>query len=164
MSMAKLTGDGMPKDVPGALAELDGMCGRGEPSACAQLISLYAKGLGTDVPPDPSRVRATAEKGCKAHDTQSCHVRSLLETQDNSETSVALGHGQLEASCNAGALRDCGFLGERVLGGQGVPADRAKGLALLDRACKGGVARSCQKVAEAGGREGTRRKPPRGEL
>jgi len=72
-------------------------------------------------------------------------------SRDNSETTVAQSNAQLETRCDAGVLRDCGFLGERVLAGQGTTADRARGLALLDRACKGGVARACQKLAEAGG-------------
>jgi serine/threonine protein kinase/TPR repeat protein len=150
LSMAKLTGEGVPKDVPGGIAELDGMCGKGEPSACAQLLSLFSRGLGTDVQADPARVRATAEKGCKAHDAQSCKVKSLLETQDHGETNIAMNNGQLEASCTAGSMTNCGFLGERVLAGQGVPADRARGIGLLDKACKGGATRACQKLAEAG--------------
>ncbi len=81
VSMPRLTGDGAPKDVQGALGELDGMCARGEPSACAELIGLFSRGLGADVPRDPARVRVYAEKGCKAHDAQSCRVQSLLETK-----------------------------------------------------------------------------------
>jgi TPR repeat protein len=149
MAMAKLTGEGVPKDVQGALGELDGMCARGERSACAELFGLFTGGLGADVPPDPARVRFYAEKGCKAHDEQSCRLRALLASQDTSETTVAQSNAQVETSCNAGVLPDCGFLGERMLAGQGMTADRARGLALLDRACKGGVARACHKLAEA---------------
>jgi serine/threonine-protein kinase len=151
LSVSKLTGAGVTKDVPGALGELDGLCAKGEPTACAYLIGTFAKGLGTDVPRDPARARVVAAKGCKAHDGQSCRAQGTLEAMDNSETTAAQTNGQLEASCNAGVLRDCGFLGERVLAGNGMTADRPRGLGLLDRACKGGVARACQKMAEAGG-------------
>jgi hypothetical protein len=65
---------------------------------------------------------------------------------------VVQSNAQIETSYNAGVLRDCAFLGERVLAGQGMTADRAKGLALLDRACGGGVARAWQKLAAAAGR------------
>ena len=144
---AKLTGEAVPKDVQGGLSELDGLCARGEGSACADLMSLFSKGLGTDVAPDPARVRATAQKGCKAHDEGSCHVQALLEQQDHLGTTTAQTVAPLDATCKAGVLRDCGSLGEALL-----PTDRARALELLDRACKGGVAQSCQKLTEAGGR------------
>jgi TPR repeat protein len=149
VSTAKLTGDGVPKDVRGAIGELDGACTRGEASACKQLVTVYSKGLGDDVPRDEQRYRDYLDKACKAHDAWSCRLRDMVRKNDNFETNVALSSGQLETSCNAGVLGDCGFLGERALGGQGMPMDRARGLALLDRACKGGVARACQKLAAA---------------
>jgi serine/threonine protein kinase/TPR repeat protein len=149
VSTAKLTGDGVPKDVRGAIGELDSACTRGEASACKQLVTVYSKGLGDEVPRDDARYRDYLDKACKAHDVRSCQLRGLVQKNDSFETNVALSTGQLETSCNAGVLGDCGFLGERAVAGQGMPADRARGIALLDRACKGGVARACQKLAEA---------------
>ena len=126
------------------------MCARGEPSACAELIGLFSRGLGADIPRDPVRARLYAEKGCKAHDAQSCQAQSLFATIDTGETGIAQSNAQFEARCNAGVLLDCGYLGERLLAGKMITADRARGLALLDKACKGGVARACQKLADAG--------------
>ena len=118
--------------------------------ACAELIGLFSRGLGADVPRDPVRARVYAEKGCKAHDAQSCQAQSLFATIDTGETGIAQSNAQFEARCNAGVLLDCGYLGERLLAGKMITADRARGLALLDKACKGGVTRACQKLADAG--------------
>jgi serine/threonine protein kinase/TPR repeat protein len=150
MSLAKITGEGTTKDVPGGIGELDASCGRGEPSACSTLVTLFLRGQGTDVAADPARARAVADKGCKAHDAQSCKSQSQLATVDNGEANIALNNGQLETGCNAGVLANCSALGDRVYSGQGVPADRVKAVALWDKACKGGVQTGFQKVAGAG--------------
>jgi len=148
-SMAKLTGDGVAKDVHAGMDELDGACAKGEPSACKQLVSVYSGGIDVGVARDDTRARAYLDLACKAHDARSCALQSRVQKNDNTETSIAMSTGQLETSCSAGVLADCGFLGERALAGQGMPVDRPRGIALLDRSCKGGVARACQKLAEA---------------
>jgi TPR repeat protein len=146
VSTAKLTGDGVPKDVQGGIGELDSACKRGEASACKQLVTVYSAGVGTDVRPDDARYRVYLDKACKAHDAFSCKLRDQVQQNDNAETNIALNTAQLETKCASGVLSYCGFLGERLLA---VPAEHARGLELLDKACKGGVTRSCQKLAEA---------------
>jgi TPR repeat protein len=45
----------------------------------------------------------------------------------------------------AGDLVACGMLGEDLPGGTGTSVDRAKGIALLKKACEGGFDRACKK-------------------
>jgi len=42
----------------------------------------------------------------------------------------------------------CGMLGENLIKGTGTSADRAKGTALLERACERGFDWSCKKLGE----------------
>ena len=149
VSTAKLTGEGVSKDVKAGTDELDGAFTRGEPSACKQLVTVYSRGVGSDVPRDEARYRIYLDKACKTSDQFSCQLWSQVQKNDNQETNIALNTAQLETTCAAGLLTYCGFLGERLLAGQGVPVDRARGLQLLDKACKGKVDRACQKLAEA---------------
>jgi TPR repeat protein len=43
----------------------------------------------------------------------------------------------------------CGLLGENLLAGIGISADRERGITLLKKACDGGVDRACKKLSEA---------------
>jgi serine/threonine-protein kinase len=148
VSTAKLTGEGIAKDVQGALGELDAACTKGEASACKELVTVYSRGVGTDVPRDDARYRIYLDKACKTHDQFSCQLRDLVLKNDNQELNISLNTAQLEMICTAGLLNYCGFLGERLVA---IPAEHAKGMTLLDKACKGGPpkGRACQKLAEA---------------
>jgi TPR repeat protein len=146
VSTAKLTGEGIAKDVQGALGELDAACTKREASACKELVTVYSRGVGTDVPRDDARYRIYLDKACKTHDKFSCQLRDQVLKNDNQELNISLNTAQLETTCAAGLLNYCGFLGERLVA---IPAEHARGMTLLDKACKGGVARSCQKLAEA---------------
>ena len=123
------------------------MCTRGEPTGCTSLAALYAKGNGAEVPADPLRVREYAKKACDLGAKQSCDIDRLLGTIDKGDTTAAQANALFQTQCDAGSFVACGMLGENLLAGIGANADRAKGLALLEKACKGGFDRACKRVA-----------------
>jgi TPR repeat protein len=145
--MAKITGDGVTKDVKAGLAQLDATCTRGEPAACESLVKLYS-GAGADVLADPLRVREYAKKACDLGEKLSCGFDQVLGTADSAETVAAQWNALFQAKRDAGSAVACGMLGENLLAGIGTSVDRARGTALLERACTGGFDRACKKLAE----------------
>jgi TPR repeat protein len=150
VELARIAGDGAAKDVKAGLAQLDGMCMRGEPIACESLAKLYATGMGTDVPADGLRVRAYAKKACDLGSKRSCQADQLLGTMDSLDSTAARANALFQTKCDAGDAVACGMLGENLLDGNGTSVDRAKGTALLERACRGGFERACKKLGEGG--------------
>ncbi len=147
---AKVLGEGVVKDVKGGLAQLDALCKRGEASACEKVAGFYAKGVGTDVPADPLRVREAAKMGCTAGSGRDCQARKLLDTLDSTSAGPARGMALFQTQCDAGMTSACGMLGESLLTGRWGTIDRARGKALLEKACKGGYAPACKTLADAG--------------
>lgn len=72
VASAKLVGDGVAKDVGGALAQLDASCTARQAAACSMLSNLYTRGLGADVVANADRAHAYAAKGCSLGDAPSC--------------------------------------------------------------------------------------------
>jgi hypothetical protein len=88
--------------------------------------------------------------GRRAEDTKSCESQKAMSAADRTATSPVQGNAMLQSRCAAGSLLDCGLLGENLVGGIGGPADRARGMELLARACKGGVQRACKAMGGGG--------------
>jgi len=151
-SMAKIAGDGVPKDVQGGLGELDALCSRKEAAACKQLASIYVAGIAPDVPADPVRVRDYGEKACRLGSKESCQLVGQLAKGDTLEARAGQSNEIAETRCNAGDLMMCTLLGENLLAGRGAGVDRARGIALLERACRGRVERACRELGDGGGR------------
>jgi hypothetical protein len=147
IATAKLTGDGVPKDVKGGLTQLDAVCKQGEKAACEKVISLYAKGLGTDIPADTLRSQMAATKECDAGSEIACKVQALLATLDSTAIRAAQANAGFQANCDKGMLVGCAMLGKDLVDGIGTGVDRVKGTALLQRACAGHVAGACEKLA-----------------
>jgi serine/threonine protein kinase/TPR repeat protein len=150
VASAKLGGNGVTKDTRGGLGQLDAMCTAHQAAGCAALGGLYARGVGSDVPVDAIRARAYAKKGCDLGDKPSCNALEVTATVDSTDTNAARSNAAFQTQCDAGNLDACASLGKSLMKGNGVHADRAKGAALLERACKGGVQWAC--VGRDGGR------------
>jgi serine/threonine protein kinase/TPR repeat protein len=148
VELAKIAGDGVAKDVKGALAQLDGLCSRREPAACESLAQTYARGVGTDVPADPVRVRAYWKKACDFGSKQGCQAVQTLGKEDSLNSSAGQANAMFQTRCDAGDLGSCASLGENLLTGNATSVDRAKGTALLERACRGGIASACKRLEE----------------
>ena len=102
VATAKLTGEGVTKDVKGGLTELDALCRQGETAACEMIISLYAKGLGTDIPADTLRSQMAAAKGCDAGSETACKVEALLAAVDFAAIRSAQNHARFQTECDKG--------------------------------------------------------------
>ena len=151
---AKISGEGVAKDVRGGLAQLDGMCTSGKAEACESLGSMYVAGAGADVPADPGRARAYMKKACVLGSETGCAGEKLLATGDRGETTPAQENERYAAKCDAGSLLACELLGLDLIDGIGVSVDRARGMELLERACKGKRERSCtrlEQIRQSGG-------------
>jgi serine/threonine-protein kinase len=150
VAMAKITGDGATKDVESGLAQLDAVCKQGETTACEKAISVHAKGLGADVPADSVQSQRAAAKGCAAGSGIACKTKTVLAKVDSTGVKAAQYNAMFQANCDKGMLVGCDMLGKNLVDGIGTPVDRAKGTALLQRACAGHVADACEKLASMG--------------
>jgi hypothetical protein len=126
------------------------MCTRREPVACEELAKLYSSGKGTDVPADPLRGQEYWKKACDLGSKVGCQADHLLGTKDSSNSNAARANALWQKKCDAGDLATCAMLGESLLTGNGTGVDRAKGTALLERACHGGIERACKKLGKGG--------------
>jgi serine/threonine-protein kinase len=151
-ALAKIAGEGVAKDVKAGLAQLDALCARHESVGCETLAKLYTSGVGADVPADALRVREYAKKACDLGSQRYCAQDQLLSKVDTTESTAAQANAQFQTKCDAGNLAACGSLGESLLTGNGTSVDRAKGTALLEKACEGGVEGACKKLGEGGTR------------
>ena len=151
VGMTKVSGDGVPKDVKAGLAQLDALCTKGEAEACEHLVGMYVKGVGTDVPADPARTQAYARKGCKLGSEKACVSLRVLMTIASGETTPARIVAWFAKQCDEGDLFACGMLGEDLVEGKGAGVDKARGMALLEKACAGKQELACTKLAQAKG-------------
>jgi serine/threonine-protein kinase len=149
---ASIAGEGVTKDVKAGLAQLDTLCTRHESVGCESLARLYTSGAGSDVPTDPLRVREYAKKACDLGSQRYCGADQLLSKVDSTDSTAAQANALFQTQCDAGNLAACGSLGENLLAGIGTAVDRAKGTALLKKACGGGFDRACKKLGEGGTR------------
>jgi TPR repeat protein len=149
VALAMIAGAGVSKDVKGGLAKLDTLCASRGVFACENLAQLYTSGAGSDVQPDPVLRQQYAKKACAAGSKTYCDVDKLLGTLDSSGNNAARVNAQFQSKCDAGNALACELLGEDLLGGIGIGADREKGITLLKKACDGGVDRACKKLSEA---------------
>jgi TPR repeat protein len=67
------------------------------------------------------------------------------------ERQARLGDAKTK-QCDEGDLFACGMLGEDLVEGKGVGVDRARGIALLEKACAGKQELACTKLAQGKGR------------
>jgi serine/threonine-protein kinase len=146
--LAKISGAGVAKDVKGGLDQLDTMCTKREVLACETLAQLYALGAGSDVQADPLLRQQYARKACALGSKRNCGVDHLLGAVDSARSMDARGNAQFQSKCDAGDLLGCELLGEDLVRGIGIGVDRERGIALLKKACDGGVDRACKKLAE----------------
>jgi hypothetical protein len=131
VALAMIAGAGVTKDVKGGLGKLDMLCASRGVFACENLAQLYTSGAGSDVQADPLLRQQYAKKACAAGSKTYCEVDKLLGTLDSSGSTAARGNALFQSKCDAGDALACGLLGEDLLGGIGIGADRERGITLL---------------------------------
>jgi hypothetical protein len=79
-------------------------------------------------------------------------MKKTLAAQDRTSGNNAMGWALFQSQCDAGTMSSCGMLGQSLVSGSWGVTDKPKGMALLEKACKGGYKPSCKTMADAGGR------------
>jgi TPR repeat protein len=108
-----------------------------------------------------ARSKAAPDRSCRGYDRCNADCESgnmgactraatALFTGDGTAVDAKRGLALLERACKADEATACWGLSDRALRGQGVPRDKAKAVALLDRTvtsfeqeCRGGAGQSC---------------------
>jgi hypothetical protein len=117
-------------------------CDLGDLDACAGLGTCFARGTG--VPPDTARARELFGRACEGHKGIGC--KGLGDLARDVDPAQAVGF--YRQSCDLGYAGGCSYLGDAMVGGLGIPRDRARGLELLRRGCKGEYGWACQRLDE----------------
>lgn len=107
-------------------------CETGDAESCELAAALAQEGrLGADAGAFAERAQRLLGQGCTGGDAQACNrLGVLLFAADAGADAVAA----LERGCALGLAGACATLGLHYLDGNGVTADKPKGLALLSRA------------------------------
>lgn len=150
------------------LAELEALCDKDEPSACAFVAAIRIAG-----PPelrDPVRGVAAANRGCDLGDTHACMVGaehsagkpaevsflergcdrafgaacSILGSVRGRSGDVAGARDAARRACQMGEARDCATVAGLALGSAGGEPDKAAGIRWATEACRMGHFPSCQ--------------------
>jgi uncharacterized protein len=127
-------------------ADCQAQCDKGQPTSCARLARLVAKGkVGTA---DPVRAAQLFDKACKAEQGDACSdlgIRYVEGTGVNADPQQALK--LFEHACQLGEANGCFNLGNLYYDGHGTTKDRARAFALFQQACNAGKPAGCINVA-----------------
>ncbi len=117
-----------------------------------KLASILVTLLGCAPEPHPAPLpppphRPTSDELCARGDSDLCDDLAAQLTEGGPDQDLPRAIRLLELSCLR--LRDprgCGLYGDMILTGLGIAEDGPRALALIDGACTGGHARSCEKL------------------
>jgi TPR repeat protein len=141
-----LSGAGVPRDVPRAIALLEKACTRSLASACGTLGGLYQTDATVR---DEARAAQLLEKGCELGSEEACsRLGALLEVR-KSPPADEVRAAELDArACDARQMDACYRLALLYRDGRGVAgADQTRSLALLTAACEAGESQACWDLA-----------------
>ncbi|MEM6733147.1 MAG: tetratricopeptide repeat protein, partial [Myxococcota bacterium] len=119
-------------------------CDSGVAAGCRYLAERAAKGDG--VAREPVVAATLFRRACVDGDLRACVSGGLLyrdgddDLPRNGDKAVFL----FELGCDAGLPTACGYLGEILLKGWGVPVDTERGQELVERACRDGDFGACR--------------------
>lgn len=135
-----------PEQSKQAAPYLERACAGGVGESCRALLERERDGRSSV---DPSRMRELLERGCRAHDAESCvqlgdglHGGSLAP--QNSSQAAA----RYSTACEAGHLSGCVRLAELTALGDGVVKDLGRASELFTKACGAGVQVACERAAK----------------
>lgn len=130
-------------DEKRAFAIFAQLCARGvglpDSSACVLegIALVNGRGLGAD----PTRAQQLFREACAADNTLGCRLANLPVPSDRAPTLRDVEHAV--ALCDIGTALGCKLAGVEFLTGRVVPADRSRGLKLLEQACAGDEFDAC---------------------
>ncbi len=148
LGVALARGDfAIPPDAGRARQTLESACASGNADACGELGSLVERGIGARA----SAARATEiyEQACASRGGVACFQLGLRVRDAPGYRDDARAVELFRMACDSGEVeRACGSLAAAYDMGRGVPQDRAAAIPLYHRACDGGHASSCVRLAE----------------
>jgi len=134
---------------PRAVPVLEKACAAGMAKCCFVLGSGFENGLGGLAPDVPRAARAYGS-ACEAGHGRACFFLGFLHDAGPHYQMKGLRHDEKRAfefyskSCDLDYLPGCWHVGHSYATGDGVPLDPVRGLALLDKACRGGETDACE--------------------
>jgi TPR repeat protein len=144
IGVARMKRDLGELDGPAMVAELERICGRGEPESCTEAGRAVSLGLGVAV--DRKRGLALFQRACDKGDEEACYLLGLSLASGEAGAADLPGARQaLTRACDRAHGQACAALaGEALRRG-----DLAAGVSLETRACRMGQPDSCLVVAVA---------------
>lgn len=152
---ARLAGEGAPRDDRAGAAYLTRACEGGDPAACGDLGVLYAIGRG--LAQSDARALALSRRACEQGSALACSNHGALlaagvgaapvRAPGQSEDAGAPVLRLFRKACEAGVPEGCTNLGSALDGGLLAPRDVRPAARALLRACDGGFALACQRLA-----------------
>jgi hypothetical protein len=150
-------GDGVPRDVPGAVRLYEAACDAGDEDACTHLGDRFFEGQG--VAKDARRAVKLYQRACNAGAVEAC--AALAErffegrgVRRDVKRAAKLQEAGLVAWCDDeqggpdGQLYACQQLVDFYLEGRGVPRNPAKAASILEHMC-GGLGMHMESMGEA---------------
>lgn len=128
------------------VADCQAQCDKGQPTSCARLARLVAKGKAGSA--DPAKAAQLFDKACKSDQGDACSDLGIHYIQGTGVTADAQQALKLfEQACQLGEANGCFNLGNLYYDGQGAPKDRQKAFKLFQQACNAGKPAGCINVA-----------------
>lgn len=115
-------------------------CDGGNMDGCSGLGACYARGFG--VSRDEQRATALFRRACDGGAGIGCKgLGDMMATGD-----LGAAARLYQRSCDLGYAGGCAYLGDAMTEGRGVPADRARGAALMRDACAQHYPWACERL------------------
>jgi TPR repeat protein len=138
--------NGFPRDPAKAAPLAMRACSRSRPEACNVLALCYQYGTGVEV----SRERADRfyELACDGGSMSACNnwAGAYRDGSGAIPQDRARAAAMYKRQCDRGDVGNCGWYGDMLYQGMGVPEDKDTGAELLRRACHGGDQQFCRKL------------------
>jgi len=122
-------------------------CARTDRAACTALGTLYADRNSPLY--SPAEAVVLLGQACEAGDIAQCAVAASVQLYDLAPAapeSIALAAHWYASACDGGSNADCQTLGRALIDGDRFAPDRARGYALLVRACERDFTASCDEL------------------
>ena len=125
-------------------------CDLGHADSCARLSLMYFE--GNNLPKDLAKAAQLSGLSCERGSLAGCNNHALaLANGSGVPRDPAKAATLWQRACDQGDLpNSCSGIGVLLVRGDGVTANRERGLAYLERGCKGGYAWGCQMLKKLG--------------
>ncbi|HKA87347.1 MAG TPA: serine/threonine-protein kinase [Haliangiales bacterium] len=135
-------GRGMPRDDARAVWLIRRACDAGAAISCYNLAARHLAGRG--VAKDVDEAKRLARKGCIIDQPLACQLAGSIAYDEHDDAGA---RRWFEIACEMSGDLGCDGLARIYFKGRGVPADPARGAAILEAACTRGGGAACSHLA-----------------